>query len=869
MASILKSLRISQDVKAVIEEHARLVGVESRRFSSSQDDQDQALELIVSLNMHIPSDIKRDARSKLVITTSDHNSVNWYDPQKKKANASNPVKFERWRRVYQCMAGSDNTTGHHAGKRRDMSWKDVGCPFWIKLTSTHHGRKDDSMILTIDEIAGEFTHSAECLALTEMEINPQIPLHPELREYALSLLRIRVPLSQLKQLCRTWAEKKWEPWRENTVFPQAPARDNLHLWFRSDKPQPPDPRLSASCIAYTPHIIGETDRFTLVLTTPEQKILAWRYGHKRQVMMDLTFGICSGHVLLTILMAIDEQNHGVPIGAFLFSAKQEAKAVHADYNGPLLQRLLGEWKRGMGWNEAGEEFEITVGNTDNDTREQHALEGNWALILLLLCMFHVWQAWRNALTKHLRGIPQGEEREEVRQRLGKFLMRLLKEIDVYEDAIAEYNTELRYFKALAAKRTDIDKWKSKAGLAFLAYLQSYLKVREFWLSWSVAGVHEAASRLGVPISEIARTNNHLESFNGRIKGKFFAHHMRGGRLPRLDYWVLIYITEALPNFFAEWAEKRALATYYSRMRHAAPTCPPAHNFPLIILPPTNPAVPKPPPALPKPKTVAEACSQAAQWAEHVFAHPLPPQIERKAAEISTEQLLQDLQTDADTENSDPGDEEHVLTEGMEADVEELCLAADHQSVHQSCLADSSASMDYDSNLPPLPSDTSSCPSLSDVALDSSEIILQLDISPTDELDSSSSDDEPFDLARITREKIDPTKPAIDSRRTTVMMELQRQEDELVVTIKRLLGLGVSKDTLQKHISQSIAEQLFNEAPTELQPEVHHPPGIPSRGRSTSFPGICLPAPSSTNLQPRLAAFDPQMKHARYPTFGFR
>ncbi|KAJ7449970.1 hypothetical protein B0H11DRAFT_1743364, partial [Mycena galericulata] len=542
--------------------------------------------------MHIPTEIKRDAHSKLVIITSDHNPVNWYNPETKKTDASNPTKFERWRRVYQCTAGSDNTTGHHAGKRRDMPWKDVGCPFWVKLTTTHHGREKDSMILTVDEVAGEFGHSAECLSLTEMEINPRIPLDPQLREYALSLLRIRVPLSQLKQLCRSWAEKKWgtisgdhstryvlashettslyRTLARERGIPQAPPQDNLHLWFRSDNPQPPDPRLPASCLSYTPHIIGETDRFRLIITTPEQKILAWKYGHKQQVLMDLTFGICSGRVLLTILMAIDDENHGVPISAFLFSAKPQAKAVHADYTGPLLAEMLSEWKDGMGQNEAGEDFEFTVGSTDNDSRERHALHANWCLILLLLCMFHVWQAWRNGLVKHLRGIPKGEEREEVRQRLGKFLMRILKEIDVYEDAVAEYNTELRYFKKLAGKRNDLDKQKGKAALAFLAYLQSYLKVRDFWLSWSVAGAREAAARLGVPVSKIARTTNHLESFNGRIKGKYFAHHMRAGRLPRLDYWVLIYITEALPNFFAEWAEKRALASYYSHMRHAAP-----------------------------------------------------------------------------------------------------------------------------------------------------------------------------------------------------------------------------------------------------------------------------------------------------------
>ncbi|KAJ7038624.1 hypothetical protein C8F04DRAFT_1324520 [Mycena alexandri] len=146
--------------------------------------------------MHIPSEIQRDARSKLVIVSSDHNRIKCYDPRTKKTDPANPIKLERWRRIYQCTAGSDNRAGHHAGKRRDMPRKDVGCPFWVKLTTTHHGDGDESIILTIEEVAGEFSHSAECLELSEMERNPRIPLHPDLRHYALSLFRIRVPLSQ-------------------------------------------------------------------------------------------------------------------------------------------------------------------------------------------------------------------------------------------------------------------------------------------------------------------------------------------------------------------------------------------------------------------------------------------------------------------------------------------------------------------------------------------------------------------------------------------------------------------------------------------------------------------------------------------------
>lgn len=491
-----------------------------------------------------------------------------------------------------------------------MPWANVGCGFWIRLTTTHDGNNEKSelqeapymrkinvmlipasKLLTIDEIVGDTTHSAVCLDLTEMDKDPRIPLHPELREYALSLLRDQIPLVKLKQHCREWASRRWGPApgdskfrfilntrettslyrtlaRERGIPQRAAAQNNLDLWFRNENPKPPNPRLTTSCLHYSPFIPGQSECFELIISTPEQRELAWRYGHQKQILMDLTFGFCSGRALLAILMAIDEDNHGIPIAEIIFTAKKDTRAVHADYDTKLLDKLLAKWKLGMGTNAAGEQFEMKVASTDNDPRERTAIENNWTEVLLLLCMFHVWQAWRNGLNKHLRTIPKGPNRQEVRKRLGRFLMRLLKEISEYEKAIEAYNEELAYFLKLTKRRDKCSKQKGNGGLAFLAYLQGYLKLKDFWFSWSVAGAMEAAKRLGVAFEDIARTTNHLESFNGRIKGRYFEPYMHSGRLPRIDLWVLILITDALPNFFAEWAEARTRADYYKAMQHA-------------------------------------------------------------------------------------------------------------------------------------------------------------------------------------------------------------------------------------------------------------------------------------------------------------
>ncbi|KAJ7744426.1 hypothetical protein B0H16DRAFT_1463304 [Mycena metata] len=307
----------------------------------------------------------------------------------------------------------------------------------------------------------------------------------------------------------------------------------------------PNPRIRAfpaSCVSYIPCMPGVSERFSIILQTPEPRQLAWKFGHKKTNAYGPHIRVCNGRALLAILM--------------------ETKAVHADYDKKLLAEQLTLFKTGMGTNEAGEAFDPYVGGTDNDPRERHGLRFTWITILLLLCIFHVWQAWRNGLTKHLRIIPKGADRQLIRNHLGKFLMRLLKEINVYEDAITAYNAEIAHFKLLGRERSRLAKEQSKGALRFLTYLQTYLKSRDMWPSWSLSGAEEAAERMGIPISRVARTTNHLESFNGRLKGQI--------RLPRIDFWILTIVTKVLPEFFEAWAEKRECTEYYTSMRGAPP-----------------------------------------------------------------------------------------------------------------------------------------------------------------------------------------------------------------------------------------------------------------------------------------------------------
>ena len=121
-------------------------------------------------------------------------------------------------------------------------------------------------------------------------------------------------------------------------------------------------------------------------------------------------------------------------------------------------------------------------------------------------------------------------------------MQLLKEITTYPEAITAYNNQITFFKQLGCKDDRISKLQSKAVLSFLHYLNSYLRIQSLWLAWSMGGIIEAASHLKIPVDDIPHTNNHLESFNGHIKLKYFDMYMHSRWLPHIDLWVLLVIT---------------------------------------------------------------------------------------------------------------------------------------------------------------------------------------------------------------------------------------------------------------------------------------------------------------------------------------
>lgn len=553
--------------------------------------------------------------------------------------------------------------------------------------------------------------------------------------------------------------------------------------------------------------------------------------------MDLTFGVNSTKCLVCIIMAIDHLNRGIPLAFIIFTPLKHALAARASYDGAILEDLLSRFKLGMGTNEDGEEFDPYVGNTDNDPRERNALTVVWSNIFLLLCLFHIWQAWWNGLNRFLRVLPQGSQRQDVSRHLGKFLMRLLKEITDYPEALEAYNLELVFFRKLGVRSNSLlDQKRSKAGLAFLGYLQTYLKSWSFWLSWSKAGVLEAAHRMNVPVEKVAQTTNHLESFNGRLKGKHAEVYQHSGRLPCIDRWVLNLITKVMPDFFEEYDERLQSANYFHDMRQAAPKS----DLRSHHCPSETPDVPsKSPPSIP---TITPVVSDISEGIEMDLMDLL---IDDEDDEGNLEEI----------EDFEPGEVE---------DIRDLSLQLDSDGEHSSFLTDSSedsiddweAAMDASSIIGHLPEDTSILFPFTSAQTPTSPT---LDMLPVD-LD--------IDLLALKIPDTNHTDICHSNKEAIAWQEVQVAEDYLLDRLRNVLLVSTDPNTLQliaPHISPRIQSQLLNDSTPPQSPSS----SIPSpQLKISQSPTISLPIVEAT-VPSRIQAFLPQLKEHRKESHGIR
>jgi hypothetical protein len=155
--------------------------------------------------------------------------------------------------------------------------------------------------------------------------------------------------------------------------------------------------LSCTVFHYLPQTIAN-EQFELCMASSEMHKAAWCFGHRKQLMVDGTFGI--------------------PVVFFFFSVPKTNRMTSSGYDSAILVKLMTSWRNWV--LEYGRQyrfhlFEPAVAITDTDIKERKALVTVWPNIQLLLCKFHLLQCWQNSWNKLLA--KSGARRDPIQQYL--------------------------------------------------------------------------------------------------------------------------------------------------------------------------------------------------------------------------------------------------------------------------------------------------------------------------------------------------------------------------------------------------------------------------------------------------------------------
>ena len=183
----------------------------------------------------------------------------------------------------------------------------------------------------------------------------------------------------------------------NGIKPNSRAAHNIDEWLDPQSPMY-DAELKRSTLFYRPRTQGN-ERLELIISTPPMQEAAWQLGHENQVLLDATFGVSVHKMIVFIVMAVDKNWRGVPIAMMMFSAPEGNRATSAGYNGEIVALMLSRLREGL--KRDGRDWSPSVWITDSDVKERNAILRVWPTAVLLLCRFHLRQAWRNNANKKI------------------------------------------------------------------------------------------------------------------------------------------------------------------------------------------------------------------------------------------------------------------------------------------------------------------------------------------------------------------------------------------------------------------------------------------------------------------------------------
>ncbi|KZS86492.1 hypothetical protein SISNIDRAFT_420811, partial [Sistotremastrum niveocremeum HHB9708] len=460
-------------------------------------------------------------------------------------------------------------------------------------------------------ISGCLDHDEDCQAAV-MKRRPAVPLHPHVYQVAVAQLLDGANISSVQRKNGEMIAAKayfdmvsWDPATANHryILLQSDSSQLYHLYMKAlgidtsiegelnvhrwlDPTHPGFSLAVREAVFYYVPRVEREDRFIVCIATPEMRDATWDYAHRSQLILDGTFGVCSARLLLFIAMGIDGNGHGVPLALFIFSAPPGNNASHSGYDTTILKDLLKVWVDQLG-TRGGESFNPYVVITDTNTRERGALLDIWPSVTLLLCKFHVRQAWKNQRNQQMKKIKDSHWKQQAISLLHNLERDLLASTD-FETAS----------KILMDRHTECNKllWEKdrqsqgEAMGEYLLYLRSTWMKEPLWRSWSMHNRWVAAAKLSIPIEGVLPTTNHLESFNGILKRKHIRNWEHNGNRLRFDVFIHLLITRILPQIFTVARAQREHVQWLAQRFFSAAgnTVLPNHRAPREILNPLPP-----------------------------------------------------------------------------------------------------------------------------------------------------------------------------------------------------------------------------------------------------------------------------------------
>ncbi|KAJ7765862.1 hypothetical protein DFH07DRAFT_683022, partial [Mycena maculata] len=313
----------------------------------------------------------------------------------------------RWSQQWARSGGGKKTSKDE----RHSSVPFTGCLAHAEITYVIGSQK-------ILRIRGYFDHNQGCKDVVFSRI-PPIPVHPSVFAVALAQIRDGATFTDVKKNRKLFAAKNYQDFptdlRTSPYRWLIETRDSRSLYRQynrlngvkvTEKPQvnidewldPTSPQYNATLADVIFHYsawANKAEHFEACVATEEMRQTAWKYGHESQIILDGTFGICDScyiHLLLFIVMVIDENKKGIPVAFLLFSAPTRNKQSSSGYDTAILAKLLQTWKDTL--TRCGHQygFPRTIFNpftaiTDTDLKERGALLVVIPTIWLLICRF--------------------------------------------------------------------------------------------------------------------------------------------------------------------------------------------------------------------------------------------------------------------------------------------------------------------------------------------------------------------------------------------------------------------------------------------------------------------------------------------------